>query len=384
MPDHNLKNFPTTRITLEDGMAVTARVWGDAHNHHDLRQRYHELLLHASGIVSGLEVVPSARPFMVDIKPGVAIDPAGDVIVIQETKSYQIGSAPGLWYLLLSYGESITNQDSLDGPRLIHSECIIQAVSEPPTFPYIEVARVVMSGGEQVRSAVRPELPGPNELDLRFRPSALVKSPEDQQIGRIGVVYSSKFAQPEEDGHGAVFLAQALRKSGKKVWVDDSISLDARRPRPDSPSPLDAYTLIYLVGVSQFQLDEGDVNVLKEYVRNGGTLLIESCLQIPSENRQALWNLANSFEGQLIPLDRRHPLSLTPHLFGTYPPGFETDEKQAVTLSDGIIFSTCDYGCLWRGERRGRPATREEIRTAEEWGENLLTYALQRKGKPSR
>ena len=72
-------------------------------------------------------------------------------------------------------------------------------------------------------------------------------------------------------------------------------------------------------------------------------------------------------------------LLTTPNHFAVPPSGFESEGQPAFLAGDGLLFSSCDYGCLWQGHRRGRPATREEIRTAEEWGQNLLAYALRRK-----
>jgi hypothetical protein len=44
-----------------------------------------------------------------------------------------------------------------------------------------------------------------------------------------------------------------------------------------------------------------------------------------------------------------------------------------------IVVSTCDYGCLWQGDRRAGPADREDIRAALEFGANLVAYARQRR-----
>lgn len=74
-----------------------------------------------------------------------------------------------------------------------------------------------------------------------------------------------------------------------------------------------------------------------------------------------------------------------PYLFAALPAGFETGEAGALSLGGladnpgSVVMSTFDYGCLWQGERRGGPATREEIRAALEWGTNLVAYALQRR-----
>ena len=74
-----------------------------------------------------------------------------------------------------------------------------------------------------------------------------------------------------------------------------------------------------------------------------------------------------------------HELLLEPYLFAAPPPGFETGGEARVLVGEGVIFSTCDFGCLWRGQRRGAAASREEIRTGVEWGDNIVHYALKRR-----
>jgi hypothetical protein len=68
-----------------------------------------------------------------------------------------------------------------------------------------------------------------------------------------------------------------------------------------------------------------------------------------------------------------------PYLFAAPPAGFETQGSPKLMMSDGVIFSTHLYGLLWQGERRGRLASREEIRSAIEWGANIMTYAVERR-----
>ena len=73
--DHGvIEVFPTRRIKPFDGMAVTAGVWGEAHDYHRRRLAAHELLWHGAGIVAGLEVVASDPPdSAVYISQGVAL-----------------------------------------------------------------------------------------------------------------------------------------------------------------------------------------------------------------------------------------------------------------------------------------------------------------------
>ena len=81
---------------------------------------------------------------------------------------------------------------------------------------------------------------------------------------------------------------------------------------------------------------------------------------------------------KLAELPKDHPLLTEPFLFGAPPPGFETEGAPTVMVADGVIFSTCDYGCLWQGDRRNGTAAREAIRAAHEWGSNIVAYAIVR------
>jgi len=87
---------------------------------------------------------------------------------------------------------------------------------------------------------------------------------------------------------------------------------------------------------------------------------------------------------QLEELSPDHRLLREPFLFAAPPPGFEIEAEQQFLAGEGVLYSTYDYGCLWRGERRGRAATREEIRAALEWGGNIVAYALERRQAAAR
>ena len=77
----------------------------------------------------------------------------------------------------------------------------------------------------------------------------------------------------------------------------------------------------------------------------------------------------------LTPIESGHSVFAAPYLFAQPPVGFETQGSPQLRVADGVLMSTYDYGCLWRGERRGRPAQRSEIRDAQEWGANLIFWA---------
>lgn len=368
-----IQKFPTKRIEPVDGMAVTADVWREAHEYHRQQQRFHALLSHGSGVVTGLEVIASDPPdSSVYILPGIAIDTQGQTVVLPEPLAYELGQARGTLYLLLTYGESRPKADKgrADGPLYVHAQFGIAAVSALPDTPYVELARIRRQERDapiiDAEDALCPSL---NEIDLRFRQEIGVAP---QEVTRVAVSYVGG-AESQEHGRGVRYLARTLRQAGQGVWVDDGVPL---------ASGLEDYALLYLVGQDAFQLEREEMNAVYAYLQGGGTVLIESCRREISDGDPpadaSFLELLASMGLQLEELPADHKLLLEPFLFGQPPPGFETEGTPQLSLGEGVIYSTHDYGCAWRGQRRGRAATREEIRTAIEWGSNIMAYAIAR------
>jgi hypothetical protein len=365
-----LQMFPSKRIKPADGMAVTAEVWEEAHDYHRQNLQFHNLFHHGSGIVTGLEVIASDPPdTSVYISPGVAVDPAGQTIVLPQPVAYDIGhEMEGLLYLLLSYGESRPRAESkgaqADNPLYVHAEFSITARKSLPTTPWVELARVVRrSRDDSFSDAQNPAQPGPNEIDLRFR----------REIGaarevNVAVCYLGETTD-KRHGRGVSYLAHALNRLGYySVYVNDDVTL--------APG-IETNTLIYLVGQGHFELSSGQLNGLSNYVKRGkGTLFIES---VGAEAEAAFSNhlAAMSMEPAILPPG--HRLLVEPYLFAAPPPGFETQGKAEVLVSDGVIFSTCNYGLLWQGEIRDGVPSREQLRSAIEWGANIIAYARDRR-----
>jgi hypothetical protein len=165
-------------------------------------------------------------------------------------------------------------------------------------------------------------------------------------------------------------LAAAMRLHGNPVWVDRGIPLG---------NGLERYDLLYLVGRDAFQLNSEEMNTLYQYWQQGGVIFYEGCRRnqegVDPAADARFFDLLSSFGVQLRPVELGHELLRAPYLFGTAPDGFETRGAPALRAGERIVVSTYDYGCIWRGERRGRPAARSEIRNAMEWGANLVTWA---------
>ncbi len=365
-----LQQYPMKRLKPTVGMAVTADLWEEAHQYHRQCQAFLTLFSHGPGIVTGLEVVASnPSDTAVYILPGVAIDSSGQIIVLPQPVAYDVGrEMEGLLYLLIGYGESrpkAVNGNQQEGsPVYITAEFSISAQTTLPDTPRVELARVRRSSRDTAFvNAQNPVQPGLNEIDLRFRRE--VGAPGEVTVA---VCYLGQVAY-KRHGLGATYLAQTLNHNGQyRVIVEDDVKI--------GPTIM-SNTLVYLVGQGSFTLEPSIVNGLRNYVqRRKGTLLIE-CLDAEAEaSFRAFLEEQELLSGAI---ESGHRLLSQPYLFKEIPPGYEPQGQARLLVNNGVIFSTYNYGLLWQGERRDGPATRSEIRTATEWGANILTYAAGRR-----
>jgi hypothetical protein len=366
--------YPGKRIKAMDGLAVTAQVWEEAHDYHRRKMRLHNQLLHGAGIVEGLNVIASDPPdSSVYITPGIAVDPCGEIITVPEPVAFDLGQASNFVYLVLTYGESRPVQDNPTGPAYIRAEFSVEVKDRPDCQGGVVLARIRRERGASIIDASRPEFPGWNEIDLRFRTRVNRLGSMEGLPASLGIIYPAGISE-FIDTHGTTWLARALRQAGQSVWVDDGIQLNA---------DLERYDLLYLVSRDAFQLTREQMNHLYTYLGSGGTVFMDCCLKDsstgPAPAAASYADLAASFGIELREVQRGHSLLSEPHLFGLPPVGFDGSENHRLMAGNGIILSEQDYGCIWQGERRDRPAQREEIRAAMEWGENILHYALHRK-----
>jgi hypothetical protein len=368
-----LSLFPNKRIRAMDGMAVTADVWEEAHDYHRQLNRLHAMLYHGAGIVVGLEVIASEpADNSVYLMPGLAVDSIGQTIVVPEPRAYDLGNAEGRLYLIVAYTESRPQSNGSrvqeDAPLYVQAQYSLEAVSDLPPTPHVELARVWRRDSTApITLAKDPNHPRSNEIDLRFRRTI---GQQEKPSAMVGVI-SLRGTEGARHGEGMANVAASIRLSGiGQVQVDRGVPLSG---------DLTLYDLVYLVGRDQVQLTNEEMTTLYNYWQAGGVIFYESCRRNqavgdpPADN--TFIGLVNAFGEQLKPIESGHGVFAAPYLFAQPPLGFETQGSPQVRVANGIIMSTADYGCLWRGERRGRPAQRSEIRDAHEWGANLIFWA---------
>lgn len=364
-----LQQYPNRWIEAADGLIVTADVWQCVQEYHRQRTNFHALFNQGPGIVAGLEVVakdPSETALY--ILPGIAIDALGRIIVVPKIESFDLGhDLDGLLYLLLSYGQSRpkpSRQDHEPGdPLYIQAEFSLAARSQCSP-PAIELARIRRSQKDSlIANAANYSRPTADEIDLNFR----------RQVGRradlsIGICY---LGQVKEKCHG-VALGQVVRSLNGTgycwAYVEDDLPLD---------SLLTQFNLIYLVGQGIFGLGQETRDSLHRYLlEESGTILIEAIDDTAESNFKAVLDLMTI---QLEELPTDHPLLTRPYRFAAPPPTNRSKATSTVWAGSGVIMIDSGYSWLWQGRHSERIPSREEIRTAIEWGSNLIAYAIERR-----
>jgi hypothetical protein len=354
-----LNTFPTKRIKPYDGMSITAEVWAMAHEEHHQALQAHDLYFHGSGIISGLEVLANDPPDQyVFISPGVAVDSAGNVIVVTEQVAYDFGkTVEGTLYLLLGRGEREVGggQNEL---RFAQDEYVVAARPNVPRRPAVELARVTLGQrGSAVKNATDPKHLGPDELDLRFRQEI---SPAAPLPLRVGLCSLGKGTHPELVS-GWDYLAQECQRVTPYRLIIDSVPF---------PSDLQNYAVVYLAGSGSFTMAASGVKELSAYLGQGKTILIEPQ---DAAAEGAFATLLKELGVTLQPAGENDAVMRTPNVFCAPPEG---NLGNAISFGKGVVYSAARYALAWNGKVRAGEGTRADIRSALEWGVNLIEHCL--------
>jgi hypothetical protein len=392
------------KVNPFQGLVIDADAWRDAHNYHANHMRVHLLAFHHIGIVEGLEVTANAVPDLsVNVQPGIAVDPEGNVIIVGQKQRYKLQTQKGgPVYLVIQFrevaGEPYQPPNGGQPTRMLDAYRI-QERDKLPSEPYLELARLDFDPAKgAITDAKAPARPGKNEIDLRNRivkpaapaaaatpvferqPAPQPTRPEPARIVEVPRAVETVLvghAVPggtTADGHAPGLqnlLRYAGQKSGLQYNLEDNIALDQDLAR---------YTMIFISGSSRFELPANQQAALGKYLQDGGTVFGEGCTGIqeganPKASRDfglAYNQLAGQLKHRLESVKRGHSLLSAFHYFPEVPPGVEN----GMLMEGGhMIYSGSDYACAWQGGHPDKPLSREIIRAAFEMGENLLAYA---------
>ncbi len=398
----DLQKFQFKRINPFQGLVIDADTWQDAHNYHRNQQRLHVLAFHKTGIVSGLEVTANDPADMsVNISPGMAIDPEGNVILVSQKQRFRVQTqGKGLIYLTIQFreipGEPYQPPDGGQPTRIVEAYKV-QERNALPSEPYVELARIEFDNSLGViKDAGHRKNASTNEINLHYRERALTSAAPSSSVHVHEEVILPKdvvnrthesFTPSETLSVGYLAFGEAgkglhirglknllntwNRKGNIPAMLQDEINLQ---------KPLTNYNLIYLTGSGRFELTPEQLTTLGVFLKSGGIIFGDGCsdtstgkdLKSSKEFGLAYNRYAGLLNCKLGIIQRSHPILSTEYIFTETPAGCEPG---MVLEGGGMIYSGSDYGCAWDGGHPNRPLTREVIRSAFEIGENILSFS---------
>lgn len=371
-------NQSITNIEAFNELPIDSEVWREAHDHHGQHRLLHALSSHRPGIVYGLEVIASkSKPHSIIVAPGVAVDPEGNVLLVTAPETLALDQK-GENLITLSFEQNYDSRSAMQlggGTRyfrIIESRRILVS-KEPPTTTYVELARVDRTTATAaVKEAENPFDPGDNELNLLYRPLAFPHCPGDGTVGELVFLPKKDATQWKINRAGLVNFIREANQSGFHFQFSGPLNLKGEM---DETSPL----FLYGAGAQETQdMGKPQIEGLKRYLDNGGTILVEAC-RGNAAFKASFEKIVAELGGSLEPLGAKHPL-LSAHLaFAAAPGGGQESGEILIDEKNGIIFSTFDYGAAWQGELSGKNKSRDVIRQSVEFGMNIAAFAHQRR-----
>ena len=354
------------RVQPFAGLVIDPSTWGAAHDYHRSHHRLHLLSMHGNGIASGLTVVPTDPPSdAVLVEPGVAIDAAGEVILVAERERIAIDARGGAVYLAIQHieaapvrGDGSPDDDPQEARGRVVEAHRVAALTEPPQTPAIELARVAIegSGTLAVTAARNPWAPGPNEIDGRHRPAGGGQVPLEVRVALV----AGPGAEPgANDVRGFSHLLRACAFAG--VRATPVFATNGEVPEAD---------LLYVTGHADAKPSSGLVDGLRERLVGGSWLFADGC-GAGKTFLDGLEPLLDAAPGS--PSDQTEALvACARYVFGAPPPGACEGELR---WGSRAVLSSRDYGCAWQGRSNGGPLPRGQIRDALEFGVNVAVCA---------
>ncbi len=392
--------FQLKRVNAFQGLVIDVETWQEAHNYHRDQQRLHLLAMHQTGIVKGLEVTANKPPDLsVNIHPGLAIDPQGNIIIVAQLQQYRLQSREkGAVHLVIQFREIPAEpyQPPSGGqPTRLLEAYRIQEREKLPAEPHLELARIDLDPGQEaIRDARSSSHPGKNEINLSFRQEVAAAAPAAPAAPAVSVAPARIPAAVEETAGrpretvtlGHVVLGGAskdlhgdgLKNLIREINWPDNVAVNLEQNIP-LDKDISRCTMIYLTGNSRFELTAEQQGTLGSFLQSGGAIVGEGCSEGEAESRGAkefglaFNQLATQLKCKLEIVQRGHPLLSTVHIFSDIPSGAEAN---GMLLEGGhMVYSGSDYGCAWQGGHQGHPLSRDIIRSSLEMGTNIVVYA---------
>ncbi len=436
--DYPQRDYPRLegfeRLQITDGLPITAERWQQAHGYHRHRQNFHYQALYQPGIVYGLGVTPvpdQPDGRLLQVQPGIAIDVQGNPIIVPRPEEFRIASDPPvgqtlLVYLVVSYVDPDTLRRTTAAKTVVETFRIVEKLHLGPED--VELCRIhIQSGATQIQAPTQVFAPALNQLDLRDR-----RFPQPHAQGMVQVGMVSDAPDPETQ-RGIRDLLRSL--PGLYPVLQGLPTIPTWSPQSlGRMTTLDCH-LLHLPYRLLPLLSQPALQSLKAYVAQGNVLLVvadfsdanlltlldigrelrlglaeaerdrdlldqigpqlqaevqenqREIAQRLAEFQQPFAAIAQKLGGAPLPADAGaaanegdpeddHPLRCQPFLFSQLPT--RLGHPIRVKNWGGVVLMVGDLCRSWGGDPR-LEQPREVLRSAQEWGVNLLQFAVQRR-----
>ena len=429
------KLIPFERLHIHDGLTIDADRWQQAHRYHRQRQNFYYQSLHSPGIVQGLGVSPlhdQPDGRLLQIQPGMAIDIEGNPIVMTQPEEFRIqseardGKALQI-YLVVNYVDPEDLRHAPDQITVREQFRIVEKLQLDSRD--VELCRIqLLPGVSVIETPSDVFFPKANQLDFRDR-----KFPKVYPEGRVNVgqiVSSSDRPSDLITANGLVGLLRSVAGLYPSLSTNPTIAKvtshnlnqieTAQRELGDchliciADEVLQNLANPALQNLKGYMMQGGSILVLTDFVkaqlvdlldlqqelqegmqeaRRNPDLHRQIGSQIETEitaNQTAVMQRIDDLKQALDPiasqlgifindpgdLHPEHPLRIHPFTFNQLPQ--QQDKTIYIQNWGGLVWMVGDLSRCW-GSNGDPDLDRMTLRSAQEWGINLLHFAVQRK-----
>ncbi|MEX0271144.1 hypothetical protein AB3R30_18565 [Leptolyngbyaceae cyanobacterium UHCC 1019] len=414
------------RWQIRDGMPINAECWQHAHTYHRHRQNFHYQSLYEPGIVYGLGVAivpdqPDGR--LLQVQPGVAIDIAGNPIIVRSPEEFRLTSTPNegqalVVYLVVNYVDPDDLRRNPTAKTQVESFRIVEKLHLDSQD--VELCRIDLQAGvTHLQAPPNVFAPSWNQLDFRDR---RLPQPQPQFRVRVGLITSDPTETLTQRGftdllRSLLGLYPTLRAdlplrtfSGQALGRE--FALDCQLLHIPYPILLTLPTSAIqrlqtflaqggvVLAVADFDtVDLLDLLTIGQELRLGlleaerdRDLFNQTGVQLQQEiaaNQSAITQQIATVEQSIAAIAPRlgisspetglladdHPLYWQPFTFSQLP----DCQGYPIILRTwgGLVLMLGDLTRCW-SRSANPPIPRETLRSAQEWGINLLHFAAQR------
>ncbi len=220
------------------------------------------------------------------IQSGIAIDAKGNVIIVPQPLDFRIASIarekPLSVYLIVSYVDPETLQTNSHQDIITETFRIDEKIN-PPSESEIELCRILLQPSsdplaqDNLTNASNLLNPEPNALDLRYRRQAGIRP---QKVIRIGQVVNDN-SRVDRVADNFANLGRSLPGMYPQMWADSQIIPIDLKPNYSEkkdlsqPAKKENISIIYLDYQQAQNLSRPELEILKIWSQSGSILLIE-------------------------------------------------------------------------------------------------------------